>query len=257
MPEKILLVDDDRDFRQELRSYLEDYQVVEASSGVEALRLLRRANEIGAVILDVMMPGLSGTDVLSEIKKIDPSLGIIILTGYSSKDVAIEALKGHADDYAEKPIDINKIKETIERLLAKRRGQSEISASDTKGKILKVRNFIERNCFKKTTLKDAAESVCLSPKYLSRIFKEATGTGFNDYRLKIKIEAAKELLVKSGYNVNQISDRLGYENAESFIRQFKKITRHTPTGFRKKIKRERLKNKREKAKLRKIRRKRV
>lgn len=229
-------MDDDADFRQELRDYLEDYEIVEASGGVEALKLLKRANEIGAVILDVMMPGLSGTDVLAEIKKIDPSLGIIILTGHSSKDVAIEALKGHADDYVEKPIEIDKIKEIIEKLLAKRKGQTEIDTSDTKGKILKVRNFIERNCFKKTTLNDAAEAVCLSPKYLSRIFKEHTGTGFNDYRLKIKIEASKELLAKSGYNVNQISDKLGYENPESFIRQFKKLTKHTPTGFRKKIK---------------------
>ncbi|MBI3990730.1 MAG: helix-turn-helix domain-containing protein, partial [Candidatus Omnitrophica bacterium] len=227
-----------------------------ASDGTEALNLLKRANEIGVVILDVKMPGLSGTDVLSEIKKIDPSLGIIILTGYSSKDVAIDALKGHADDYAEKPIDINKIKETIERLLAKRRGQSEISASDTKGKMEKVRHFIERNCFKKTTLKDAAESVCLSPKYLSRIFKEATGTGFNDYRLKIKIEAAKELLDKSGYNVNQISDKLGYENTESFIRQFKKITHHTPTEFRRKIRKKKVSASKAKANPKNSRRKR-
>ncbi len=165
MPDKILIVDDDADFREELRDYLEDYEVVEASGGMEALKILKRANDVGAVILDVMMPGLSGTDVLGEIKKIDPSLGIIILTGHSSKDVAIEALKGHADDYVEKPIDITKIKEIIEKLLKRRKGEAEIDASDTKGKILKVRHFIERNCFRKTTLKDAAEVVCLSPKY--------------------------------------------------------------------------------------------
>ncbi len=236
MPEKILIVDDDADFREELRDYLEDYEIAEASSGVEALNLLKRANEIGAVILDVMMPGLTGTDVLGEIKKIDPSLGIVILTGHSSKDVAIEALKGHADDYVEKPVDIGKIKEIIARLLARRNGETDIDASDTKGKIHKVRQFIEKNCFKKTTLKDAAEAVCLSPKYLSRVFKENAGIGFNDYRLKVKIGAAKELLAKSGYNVNQVSDKLGYENTESFIRQFKKLTKYTPTEFRKKIK---------------------
>ncbi len=251
LPEKILIVDDDVDFRQELRDYLEGYPLAEASSGIEALKILKKANEIGVVILDVMMPGLSGTDVLGEIKKIDPNLGIIILTGHSSKDVAIEALKGHADDYVEKPIDIDKIKKIIDRLLLKRKGAPEIDVSDTEGKIQKVRHFIERNWYKKTTLKEAAEGVCLSPKYLSRVFKEVTGAGFNEYRLKVKTNEAKKLLQESALNINQISDRLGYENTESFIRIFKKITHITPTEYRKKIRKNKLIAARIKAKPRK------
>ena len=234
MTGKILIVDDDADFREELRDYLEGYEIIEASCGMEALKLLKRANEISVVILDVMMPGLTGTEILGRIKKIDPNLGIIILTGHSSKDVAIEALKGHADDYIEKPIDINKIKEVIDRLLAGRAGEGATDVVDTKGKILRIKHFIERNCYKKINLKDAAEFICLSPKYISRVFRKTAGMGFSEYKLKVKIGKARELLVKSGYNVNQISDKLGYENAESFIRQFKKFTGSTPAVYRKK-----------------------
>ena len=57
------------------------------------------------MILDVNMPGSKGTEVLKDIKALYPDLGIIILTGHSSEDVAIEALKGHADEYLEKPLD--------------------------------------------------------------------------------------------------------------------------------------------------------
>jgi len=235
MTGKILIVDDDADFREELRDYLEGYEIIEASCGIEALKLLERASEIGVVILDVMMPGLTGTEILGRIRKIDPNLGIIILTGHSSKDVAIEALKGHADDYVEKPADINKIKEIIDRLLTERSGEGAVGVIDTKGKILKIKQFIERNCYKKINLKDAAEFICLSPKYISRIFRKTMGTGFSEYKLKIKIGKARELLAKSGYNVNQISDKLGYENAESFIRQFKKFTGCTPTDYRKRM----------------------
>lgn len=237
MPDKILIVDDDADLRSELRDFLEDYEVIEASDGREALKLLSRANEIGLVILDVNMPGLSGTDVLREIKKIEPSLAIIILTGYGSKDVAIEALRGHADDYIEKPLDIDKTKEIIERALETRRGEADIAATDVKGKIERVKHFVQRNCFKKVTLNDAAEAVCLSPKYLSRIFKQYTGTGFSDYRLRLKLNQAKALLKETGYNINQIADKMGYQNTESFIRCFKKITKSTPTEFRRKTKR--------------------
>lgn len=233
MPDKILLVDDDYDFRIELKDALEGYQISDASSGQEALRILKRANDIGVVVLDVMMPGLSGLDVLAELKKTDPQLGIIILTGHSSKDVAIEALKARADDYAEKPVDITQLKETIDRLLETRQGKGKIETGDIKGKIEKVRQFVEQNCFKKISLKEAAETVCLSPKYLSRIFKEHAKIGFSDFKLRIKIGKAKELLKKSANNINQISDKLGYENTESFIRQFKKLTGKTPCEFRK------------------------
>lgn len=237
MAEKILIVDDDAEFRQELCDFLDDYQVIEAPSGNECLKILKRANEINLVILDVRMPGLSGTEVLEEIKKIDPDLGIIILTGYSSKDVAIEALKGHADDYVEKPVDPQRLKETIEALLAKRRGEPDIMACDTKGKIEKIKRFTLRNRFKKTTLKEAASCVYLSPKYLSRLFKQVTGESFSNYRLTIKMDAAKGLLQKTGYNINQISDKLGYQNTESFIRQFKIRTRLTPAEYRNHIQR--------------------
>jgi two-component system, response regulator YesN len=236
MPDKVLIVDDDAEFRLELKDALDEYSVLEVSSGKDAINLLKKANEIGVVVLDVMMPGVSGLDVLTEIKKTDPQIGIIILTGHSSKDVAIEALKGRADDYIEKPVDLEKLKQVIEKLLEAQRSKKEAETGDIEGKIEKVKRFIERNCFKKTTLTDAAAAVCLSPKYLSRIFKENAKAGFNEYKLKIKVAKAKELLNKSGYNINQISDKLGYENAESFIRQFKKLTGSTPSVFRKRLK---------------------
>lgn len=232
MADKILIVDDDEDLRSELRDLLEDHEVVEASSGGEALKLLVRANEVGLVILDVMMPGLSGLDVLTEIKKKEPGLPIIILTGHSSKDVAIEALKNRADDYIEKPIDVNKIKDSVEKWLSRERGEKDVSSLDLKGKVEKIKRFIERNSLKKIGLNEAAAAVCLSPKYLSRVFKQYCREGFNGYKLKIKMEKAVEFLEKSTLNINQVSDKLGYENVESFIRQFKKFKRLTPSAFR-------------------------
>lgn len=236
MADKILIVDDDEDLRSELCEFLEGYQTIEASSAEEALRLLKRPNEIGLVILDVMMPGLSGLDILTEIKRMEPSLKTIILTGHSSKDIAIEALRAHADDYIEKPLGLGRVKDTVERLLEIRRGEPDLSTLDLKGKTEKVKRFVERNCCKKITLEEAANAVCLSPKYLSRVFKEQLKTGFSEYKLSLKFAKAKELLKESGCNINQIAQNLGYENAESFIRQFKKLSGKTPTQYRVRIK---------------------
>lgn len=242
MADKILIVDDDEDLRSELASFLDGYEVVEARNGEEALNILKRANEIGLVILDVMMPGINGLDVLTEIKKDNPKLKTVILTGHSSKDVAIEALKNRADDYIEKPIVVDKIKEIVEKFMEGGE-EDEMNPPDLKAKIKKVKSFLERNCYKKTTLEEAARSIYLSPKYLSRVFKEQEGRGFSEYKLGIKIGKSKELLTKTRLNINQISDKLGYENPESFIRQFKKFTKLTPTEFRKKTKKQKISGK--------------
>lgn len=234
MPYTLLLVDDDRSFREEFKDSLEEYVVKEASCGSEALQILDKPNEIDLVILDVMLPGLTGTELLKKIKSRYPDLGIIILTGYSTKDIAIEALKGHADEYIEKPFEIRQIKEIIQRLLLTKKvdGIADDGSLDTK--IERVKKFAQRNYHKKICLTDAAITVCLSPKYLSRVFKQKTGKDFSDYRLGIKISKAGELLKNTGYTVERIADELGYQNIESFTRIFKKFTGQTPTGYRSK-----------------------
>jgi two-component system response regulator YesN len=233
MSYNILFVDDDADFRSEFRECFYDYGIVEASNGKDALDILKRPNEIDLVILDENMPGMRGTEVLKEMKKLVPGLAIIIMTGYSTKDVAVAALKGAADDYVEKPINLKKTKEIIEGLLEKKKGIVNLGAADIKDKVERVKRFAERNYDKKVSLKEAAAIVCLSPKYLSRAFREYACTGFSDYKLKIKIDKAKEWLTSTGYTVDQISYKLGYQNAESFIRIFKEFAGCTPTGYRK------------------------
>ena len=232
MAYQILLVDDDRDFREELRECLRGYRVIEAASGEEALRVIQKPHAVDLVVLDVLMPGLQGTEVLREMKRMSPGLGIIILTGNSSKEVAVDALKGRADDYIEKPFDVDKFRKTIQRVLDGKRKSGGTAGPLVSGKMERVRHFLRSNYDKKVSLKDAASEVCLSPKYLSRLFMERTGTGFNAYRLKVKIEMAQELLKTTALPVHEVADKLGYKNTESFVRIFKKMTGSTPTAYR-------------------------
>lgn len=228
----VLLVDDDREFREEFCDFLCDYNVIEARSGEEALEILNRPNEVDIVILDVVMPGLSGTEVLKLIKARYPDLPVVILTGQGSKKTVIDALKGRADDYIEKPVDIPRTQEIIERLLSGSLEPAEAPPGGTDAKIKKVMLFLDRNYDKRVSLKDAAALVALSPKYLSRLFKEKVGVGFNDYRLKARVEKAIQLLETTDYSIAEISYKLGYENPESFARLFAKVVGCTPTDYR-------------------------
>jgi two-component system, response regulator YesN len=232
MPYNILLVDDDRDFREEFREAFEEYRFVEAQNGTEALDLLAKPNEIDLVILDVRLPDMRGTRVLTEVKRLAPDLPVVILTGFSSKDVAIEALKGDADDYVEKPVDAQKTAAIIRRLLLETKPAWPGADSGVEDKIIRIKSYVERNYDKMVSLEDAASLVCLSPKYLSRLFRDRTGRGFNEYRLERKIEQSKRLLRETSATVNQIATHIGYQNPESFIRIFKKMSGCTPSEFR-------------------------
>ncbi len=234
MTEKILIVDDDKYFSQELGIALSSFAVLEARNGQEALKILNAPNEIDLIILDVMMPGLSGTDILKIIRKRRPEIGIIMLTGFGSKETAIESLRGQADEYLEKPVDINKLKEAIEKLLENKKYRAKPGSSEMQNKVERVKRLIERNWTKKLSLKSAAEIVSLTPKYLSRLFKEISGKGFKEFEIGAKIERAKKLLRNTPHTVSEISNTMGFANPESFIRIFKKYVKLTPKEFRKK-----------------------
>lgn len=229
---RVLLVDDDPIFRQEFVDCFDEFGLLTVSSGAEAVLLLQKPNEIDLVILDVKMSGMDGIEVLEKIKEIASEVKVVILTGYSSKDVAIDALRGRADDYLEKPLNISLTRETIEKYLRVR--EVEAYGRGTEDKIKRVKDFLTRNFHKKVTLQDAAKAVCLSPKYLSRIFKEYAKQGFNEFKLSLRLHQAKLLLQDRSLTVDQISDSLGYQNPESFIRQFKKSVKTTPAQYRSK-----------------------
>jgi two-component system response regulator YesN len=174
------------------------------------------------------MPRFSGLETLKQIRKTDPNIFVVMLTGQSSKDTAIEALKGQANDYIEKPFEVERLL-TIIRKMLEGKNQAVVGRIN---KMDRVKIFLERNVDKKISLKQAAVEVCLSPKYLSRLFKEYTGVGFNEYRLQIKIQKAEGLLGSCTDTIEQLSIRLGYKNPESFIRIFQKRTGLTPTQYR-------------------------
>ena len=232
---KILIVDDDAIFRSEFKKCFDDWNIIEAANGDEALSILNKPNEISLVILDVNMPGINGIEALRKIKEFSPQIGIIIITGYGTEEIAIKALRFKADNYIKKPFDIEQTKAIIEKVIEKlQNGESE-NSGDISEKIERVKSFLQNNCCKKIHLSAAAKLVCLSPKYLSRVFKENTGMGYNEYRLKMKMDKAKELLKDTGFNVEQIARKLSYENPESFMSLFKKITGLTPSEFRKQL----------------------
>jgi two-component system, OmpR family, KDP operon response regulator KdpE len=114
MPEKIqaniLVVDDESSIRQALRVTLGTigFEVAEAATGEQALELIR-GTHYDAVLLDMNMPGMGGMKACREIRRLSPSLPILMVTIRDNQDDKVEALESGADDYVTKPFHMREL----------------------------------------------------------------------------------------------------------------------------------------------------
>ena len=229
--EKIVVIDDDIRVIKSLQLGLSEYNIVVFQDGNVAIDFFQKPRDIYCVLLDVFMPTVNGLTVLEEIKKKNPHMAVIIMTAYGSKDVVVQALRHHADDFVEKPFKIEDIKDKVQNFLRDRVHLNK-NAARSDYKVERIMSFVKRN-YSQASLDVISQEMCLSSKYISRMFKEHTGVSYRDYHLDIKIGEAKKLLKKTSLSVDEISYRLGYQNPESFMRIFKRKTQVTPTEYRK------------------------
>jgi signal transduction histidine kinase len=112
----ILIVDDEEIIRDLCARALKDYQILQAENGEAALKILGQ-QEVDLILADIMMPVMNGLDLLQQVKERDPSQLVIVMTGYSDKDIILRALKAHADDFVQKPINLLQLKTTISKAM--------------------------------------------------------------------------------------------------------------------------------------------
>jgi DNA-binding NtrC family response regulator len=127
-------VDDEERFRNTMCKLLtvRGLETSTAGSGNEALEKLRDT-PYDIVILDIRMPEMGGVQVLSEIKKIDARIEVIIMTGYASVDTAKEIMKLGAFDYLLKPYSADELMEKIDAAYDRKTARSKLKAQMPEG----------------------------------------------------------------------------------------------------------------------------
>ncbi len=121
MAEKILLVDDEQEYLDTLAERMRNRGMdVETTTSAEVA--LKQADKVSydAIVLDLMMPGMDGLQVLRILKKRNPDIQVILLTGYATLSKGIEAIKLGALDFIEKPADIKILTEKIKEAQAQK-----------------------------------------------------------------------------------------------------------------------------------------
>ena len=115
---KILIIDDEMIMRESLAGWLkrDGHEVASAASGEEAMQRLQNTR-FDILLLDIKMEGMSGLDVLKQVKENDPDVAVVMITAYGSISTAVEAMKKGAYDYLLKPFDPDALGVLIDKII--------------------------------------------------------------------------------------------------------------------------------------------
>jgi putative two-component system response regulator len=124
--ETILIVEDEAGPRESLRMILKPfYQLYTASNGADALHLFQ-SHDISLVTLDLNMPGLSGIDVLKELKKMKPDVEVIIITAMTTLPNAQKGMRFGASDFISKPFHVSEVLTIVQKSIERRNNNLKI-----------------------------------------------------------------------------------------------------------------------------------
>ncbi len=252
---KVLIVDDEAYSVETLKAEIkwQKYpvdQVLCAYNAEEAREAIVR-EQINLLICDIEMPGESGLELIEWVRegtRLDGyNMECIILTCHPEYQFMRKAMQIGCSDYLLKPVDYNEIDRVIEKAIKKLddnnseyiklesygNGTNDTEREDIiKSKLIP---YIRENINNPFTISDLAKYAALNPQYMMRLFKKTTGKSIVEYVTERKMEIAKELLTKTQWTNEIISEKVGYVSANYFIKLFKKQYGMTPREFRKNI----------------------
>ena len=229
----ILVIDDEQIMRDGCSRILskDGWSVLTAENGKKGLEEIQGHPEgIDAVLLDLMMPGMSGMEVLDQIRTIDPNLPVIVITGYATVESAVEAMKKGAYDFIPKPFTPDQLRIVVKRALERRflqkeaeflRKERERSLRDIATEKSKIKTII--NCMGDGVLVcDRDGCLVLTNPAASRMLKthEAVLLGNFLYQCNLPAELSKtiqESLEAKDTSYSSVSQELGFGEAEEIF----------------------------------------
>jgi YesN/AraC family two-component response regulator len=220
---RILIVDDDPLVNEALAAALADRYVVHtATTGAEARALLDR-QPVSAIILDVVLGGEQGMSLIEPFRMLTGA-PILILTGHSSEDLAIRALRARVNDYLRKPVAVKDIRASLARAIHE--------YEERPAPVECARQYLARHLDGAHTTASLAREVGLSERHLHRQFLEAYGMTPRRYLIRLRLERAAELLRTTPLGVEKIARQVGCPSLVTFVRQFRRAFGHAPSEWR-------------------------
>lgn len=247
-PHKILVVEDEYEIRklivEELCGY---FNVVEASVGDEALRLLRSDNSIELVVCDVMMPGISGYEVTAAIKEDFATchVPVVLLTALDSENRRIDGFKSGADAYITKPFRPDYVLTRILKLLEQRNRLREKFSNDLSLKAEEIcTNDLDREFMDKVgkvlekqlsnsdfSVDDFAREMAMGRSSFYNKIHKVTGHSPNQYIRILRMKKAAELILTGKYTATEVAYKVGIQDPSYFSKSFREQFGISPKAY--------------------------
>ena len=236
----ILVVDDNDDLRALIRSCLADqYEIVEAKDGDEGLEMAHKYIP-DLILLDVLMPKMTGTELCRKLKETDKTdhIPIIMLTALQTNEDKMAGLRAGADSYISKPFYPEHLLIRVEKLIESRlilkkkyvrnmmvepsKQQNDETVSPTEIFLAKVKKIIEDNVSNPDfNVPELAQAIGMSQMQLFRKLKTTVDISANRMIRQIRLHKAKALLDKGNMNVSEVTYAVGFNDLRYFRNCFK------------------------------------
>lgn len=214
--------------------------VGEASNGMSARLLIEKAYP-DLVITDIRMPQYDGLELAEYLNKNFPQIKVIIISGYDDFSYAQSAIKFQVKDYLLKPVTVEALSESLQKILVCLNSESERMESffadttslDQKGICELLEKYLQEYYQNDISFTKLGEKFGFTPEYLSRIFKKYFGETPSKYLTRLRMNEAKRLLITNpDMEIQKIGELVGYKDAFYFSRAFKAYTGIQPSEFR-------------------------
>jgi two-component system response regulator YesN len=229
----ILLVEDDGVLRDLLRCVLErEYHIMEAATASESKNLA--VSHIDLALIDYSLPDGNGFDVLKALREAKPGLPVILMTAYSTENLAVKAFRMGVTDYLKKPLSFAYLRGKLSELLdGKMNGESSQNAEHGEVFVMEcIVAFIEENYMKKINRDKLAEKACMDRYKFSRRFKERFGRNIKSYLNNVRTQRAAELLGNQDLSISEVAFSVGYGSVPHFYRVFREQYGISPREYR-------------------------
>jgi two-component system response regulator YesN len=192
------------------------------------------------IITDIKMAREDGLSMIEKLQQTGCAARFIILSAYPDFRFAQKGMRLGVRYYLTKPVEELELQQCIRQIIKETEHaagadmmSSIIDNAAGKDIIQKVRRYLTENFQKNIGLKELSEKFNINLYYLSQLFKKKTGQNYSGYLSRLRMDKAKELLIKTNMRVYEICKTVGYTDTTYFSKLFEKICGCTPSEYRK------------------------
>lgn len=249
----ILIVEDEQDIREYLAEELaENFEIITAKNGVEALNIMERQTTITLVLSDILMPSMNGFELCKRIKESSTmsDIPVVLLTALGELDQRMYGIAEGADEYIRKPFHIDYVKLKIIRLIEERRSlqrrfmqtmqtgaiplvgnDNKISSSDEVFMSQFVALLESTYADSDISVEKLSQNLNISRVHLYRKIKEISGITPVDYLRNFRLGKAVELLGIHRYSVGEVAYQTGFSSPAYFSKCFRDVFNMSPSEY--------------------------